>query len=49
MKDNWLLFSEQLLLTFEVITFMSEDNFWGVTSFIPTFHRDLLLPLIVTD
>jgi len=31
MKDNGLLFSEQLLLTFEVITFMSEDKFWGVT------------------
>jgi len=31
MKNNGLLFSEQLLLTLEVTTFMSEDKFWGVT------------------
>jgi len=45
MKDNGLLFSEQLLLTFEVTTFVSEDEFWDVIIvWYPHFRGTCYLP-----
>lgn len=40
---------EQLLLTFEIVTLMNEDNFWDVTVIWYQHYRGLVTSLIMAD